>query len=282
MIKIKRDDIEDIASEYFDKIKKIERRKISSMHKIFIENLEKIVLCKSSELEDIIINFKNNFSENSNEFSRFKNYMQNQYKTFIYKNGLWLAERLNVNTCPYCNRQYTFTIDSKKKIRPQFDHFYPKSKYPYLALSFYNIIPCCSVCNHIKREKEIDFHPYIKGFDNEFLFSVNHLDYILGKNKIVILLKNRDNENIKNRNIETFALNELYAQHKDYVQEIIDKAYAYNDDYYNGIIETFSSIGKSPSEINRLIFGNYLEIVELEKRPLSKLTKDIIEQIGIK
>ncbi|MCL2651848.1 MAG: hypothetical protein FWD60_12620 [Candidatus Azobacteroides sp.] len=61
-----------------------------------------------------------------------------------------------------------------------------------------------------------------------------------------------------------------------------DKAYAYNDDYYKGIIKTFSTIGKSSSEINQLIFGNYIETAEHEKRPLSKLTRDILEQIGLK
>ncbi|MDR0605666.1 MAG: HNH endonuclease [Bacteroidales bacterium] len=280
MIKIERDNIESIASDYFDKIKIIKRRKMSSMHKVFIDNLEEIVLCKSFEFENIISKYNSDFSENNYEFETFKKYMKNQYKIFIDENGLWLAEQLKVNVCPYCNRQYTFTINSKKKTRPQFDHFYPKSKYPYLALSFYNLIPCCPVCNSMKNEDMIDCHPYVKGFDNEFLFSFNHLDYILTQKEIEIILKSTNNR--MNRNIETFALNELYAKHKDYVQEIIDKAYAYNDDYYNGIIETFSAIGKSSSEINRLIFGNYIEIAEHEKRPLSKLTKDILEQIRLK
>jgi hypothetical protein len=137
------------------------------------------------------------------------------------------------------------------------------------------------VCNHIKKEHEIDFHPYLKGFDNEFRFSVNHLDYIFGKAEIMVLLKNTSNQEKQNRNIETFALNDLYNQHKDYIQEIIDKAHIYNDDYYNGIIETFTAIGKSASEINRLIFGNYIETAQHEKRPLSKLTKDVLEQIGV-
>lgn len=32
----------------------------------------------------------------------------------------------------------------------QFNHFYDKGTYPYLALSFYNLIPSCSTCNSSK------------------------------------------------------------------------------------------------------------------------------------
>ena len=32
-------------------------------------------------------------------------------------------------------------------MRPQFDHWFPKKKYPLLAISFYNLIPCCTYCN---------------------------------------------------------------------------------------------------------------------------------------
>jgi len=37
--------------------------------------------------------------------------------------------------------------------------FIPK-KYPLFALSLYNLIPACAVCNNIKGEHEISFHPY--------------------------------------------------------------------------------------------------------------------------
>ena len=44
-----------------------------------------------------------------------------------------LAENLNRRSCTYCNRTYTTTMRSckgKKLMRPQFDHWFPKSKYP--------------------------------------------------------------------------------------------------------------------------------------------------------
>jgi len=319
MIKIERDNIEEdygsIAAEYFDELKKYMKKSTAErpfLYNFLISSGElrfDILFCKPEKFKGIIEDFhdrhkteiqkykeiekriktatnkvdKENFEKElkTTEYYKFCKYMNDRYEYFIDKNGSWLSKELKVDTCPYCNRQYTFTVNSKKKTRPQFDHFYPKSKYPYLALSFYNLVPCCPVCNHIKGEDEIDFHPYIKGFGNDFQFSVNYWDYIFRNDEVKVLLKNKKNKKTRNRNIEIFALNELYTQHKDYVQEIIDKAHAYNDDYYNGIIETFSAIGKSSSEINCLIFGNYIDTVDHEKRPLSKLTKDILEQIGL-
>lgn len=65
----------------------------------------------------------------------------------------WLQRQLGVRVCPYCNRMYTTTLFGEDKIRPDFDHFYPKSKYPYLAVSLFNLIPSCSMCNKRKGDK---------------------------------------------------------------------------------------------------------------------------------
>lgn len=65
----------------------------------------------------------------------------------------WLQRQLGVKVCPYCNRMYTTTLFGEDKIRPDFDHFYPESKYPYLAVSLFNLIPSCSMCNKRKSDK---------------------------------------------------------------------------------------------------------------------------------
>ncbi len=89
----------------------------------------------------------------------------------------WLQRQLGVKVCPYCNRMYTTTLFGGYKIRPDFDHFYPKSKYPYLAVSLFNLIPSCSICNRKKgntaevfhkKEKNEKFsiiYPYDESFD---------------------------------------------------------------------------------------------------------------------
>lgn len=57
---------------------------------------------------------------------------------------------LNLRICPYCGRAFIYGVQrvgSKTVVKPQIDHFLPKSKYPFLALSFMNLIPSCQTCN---------------------------------------------------------------------------------------------------------------------------------------
>lgn len=65
------------------------------------------------------------------------------------------------------------------KILFDLDHFYLKSRYPFLSLSFYNLIPCCGLCNSRFRSTK-DFNitthinPYYESFDDNYLFEFNH------------------------------------------------------------------------------------------------------------
>ncbi len=102
----------------------------------------------------------------------------NYKKSYQTENtAYWLQRQLRVKVCPYCNRMYTTTLFGENKIRPDFDHFYPKSKYPYLAVSLFNLIPSCSMCNtkkgntaevihkKVKEENISIIYPYDESFD---------------------------------------------------------------------------------------------------------------------
>ena len=101
----------------------------------------------------------------------------------------WLQSQLCVKVCPYCNRMYTTTLYGKKRIRPDFDHFYPQSIYPYLAVSLFNLIPSCGICNKaksdnaeitkdiiIKKEKEINAYKEKKSIIYPYDESYNDLN----------------------------------------------------------------------------------------------------------
>jgi len=283
MIKIERNNLDVIASNY---LKRLQGKRYYKSGKLvrghFIDNMERIVLATPKDFTTIVTEFTNKFKVQGAESSDdFKTYMENQYNMMRGEHGYWLLNELNVKVCPYCNRQYTFTIKDKK-VSPELDHFYPKSKYPFLALSFYNLIPACSVCNHTKLEEEIDQNPYLVGFNDNSKFRMrtkdgndNSLDWALEK-EIEIYFTNT------NRNIDVFSLKEIYNEHIDFVKEIIDKAQAYNHSYYNSLIDSYKGLGKQEEDIDRFVWGNYLEKAEHEKRPLSKLTKDILQQLNLK
>ena len=91
------------------------------------------------------------------------------------------VKELGLNSCPYCNRNYTFVVDSENgKLRPEIDHFYPKSIYPFLAMSFFNLIPSCSICNHTKSDmiKENLENPYeIKADSYKFTYRPTTVEF---------------------------------------------------------------------------------------------------------
>ena len=72
-----------------------------------------------------------------------------------------------INYCPNCWKSpfiSTWRLNLKSF---DLDHFFPKSKFPYLKFNFYNLIPICPFCNQkIKKDKNpFDFkwkifHPY--------------------------------------------------------------------------------------------------------------------------
>jgi len=208
-----------------------------------------------------------------------------------------LAKDLGVNVCPYCNRQYTFTMSSSTgKTRPQFDHFYDKATYPYLSMSFYNLVPSCSICNSgFKGSTKFSFdrssHPYIEGFDPDIKFTIKpyNVSFINGKSsayKIKFAISNKAitvNKKYKaGRNIYNFKLVELYNHHKDYVDELIIKARIYNQDYIESLFREFQgTLFGSIEDVKRMIVSNYTNESELGKRVLSKLTADISAELGL-
>ena len=134
------------------------------------------------------------------------------YSTFISgtkSTSYKLATILNRNTCTYCNRLYTQTvivkknngavIDSDRITRPEFDHWFAKNKYPVLALSFFNLIPSCSICNSsIKGSMVFSLanfvHPYVVEQNQGFSFSYLHIS-VNGKS---VTLKAADGSKIEN------------------------------------------------------------------------------------
>jgi len=82
--------------------------------------------------------------------------------------------------------------------------------------------------------------------------------------------------------IETFRLKELYNEHKDIVLELIQKAEIYNDSYIEELMQKYEgSLFKNREDLLRLITCGYVSDEDLHKRPLSKLIKDISEELKL-
>lgn len=195
-------------------------------------------------------------------------------------------KKIEINTCPYCNRNYILYSNNKKIVKPEIDHFFPKGIYPLLAVSFYNLIPCCQSCNGYFGKHEKDSFlislksPYeLNSDDFVFSYKINNISIInplIGKSSVDVLLKTKCL-----KNSEIFNLEKYYQMHQDHVLELIIKSKTkYSDAYKNSLLK-LSKYQLSKSEIDRMIIGNYSLEKEQHKRPLSKMYQDIGKELGL-
>jgi len=226
------------------------------------------------------------------------------YNKFIsHKNNyaIQLAQKLDCKVCLYCNRQFTFTVINKKnrKTRPEFDHFFDKNTNPYLALSLYNLVPACPICNsrlkHRNRfELNSNIHPLIESAEKiiKFKIKTNSIDILDGSTSNIDIEVVKHNKTVTNKdfnrvnkNLNTFLICDLYLKHQDYIIEIIKKGFIYNKSRILEL-ENISTPGgnhlfRSRQEVIELILGNYLSEDRFSDRILSKLTKDVAEQFDL-
>lgn len=252
------------------------------------DNLRKVLIGTPEELDIIKDNFSSKkYRESLNSIINYETWIKTDNKgTYRMYNAYNLAENLDIPICTYCNRMYTKTVinDKAEKVtRPTFDHWFPKTKFPLLQLSFYNLIPSCNICNSgSKGSKIFDieeyFHPYKINNDFKYTFSYEHKDYSKFKFKV------KTDNAFSKRSIEAFKLEEIYKMHED---EIIDLR-TIKDRYSPAYLDSLKTILKgsyassfSDSEIYRLAFGVHLEEYKFDRRPLSKMKRDILKELGI-
>ena len=222
------------------------------------------------------------------------------YDSWTRKNGkrnlYQLVAMMEVNVCPYCNRQFITTVpDGERRVRPQLDHFRNKADYPYLALSINNLIPCCNVCNLLKHDRDEDLlYPYDEEMGDDYVFRAkNHKDDIISlltgtkeaKYKFDLVLERQESckdESLSKRadaSIRTLALRDLYQAHKDYVADLFYQRYVFTDDLLDDIKKQFPDLFGSREDVKRMLFLMDSSPEKWGQRPLAKLTHDIEKQI---
>jgi hypothetical protein len=216
-----------------------------------------------------------------------------------------LAKDLSVSTCPYCNRAFTFTViiddtsgkktKQNKIIRPQFDHFYSKSRYPFLGIAFYNLVPSCSICNStLKGETEMSIdthcHPYVEGYEDVYFFEtgVSVKDYLAkGKPPLAIKFNPRGTANSKLKGRakathEVFEISTIYPYHADIAEEMFlrstEDSEKVIDSYWNQISAGGKYMFSHKHEVYRHFIGNFYMTSDFYKRPLSKFQHDILKE----
>lgn len=198
------------------------------------------------------------------------------------KDAYWLLRELKVRVCPYCNCVYTTTLPTREELekaerrkefkttRATFDHFYCQSQYPYLAMSLFNLIPSCNICNNNKSSKNQEIiYPYDEEFGKNAVFRLvpdlteenedsNVLHFLTGESDrffvrlmakgVVTLLEKAsleyrlsdiEEEDYRNRiigSMELFHIEELYNELKPEIMDILRNRYYFSDEYIDSVI----------------------------------------------
>lgn len=285
MIKIDTKGLNDLVEKHYIKLK----NKFTNFPDMSRFTLEEVLKAKPEKLQEIALWFDTLSETEKKQFD----FIKQLYKNFTAKKQEYdayeLAKELNINTCLYCNLNSIYTViknNNKKITRPTFDHFYDKSNYPILALSFYNLIPSCHACNSSLKGREkfsikTYLHPYIDSFNAlaKFQLHVKKSSFFYEEGGFDIELKTEDKRAEKHK--EIFELEKRYEKHKDTVLELIQKRAIYPDSYIEELASNYSSVFKNPEDVLRLITCGYVEDRDLDKRPLSKLIKDISEELEL-
>jgi hypothetical protein len=300
MIKIHLENEEEILKNHVEKVQQyINFEVLQNREKSFIkQNIEYILKAKPEEFEKVISIIKQNNIDNSRLKKAFVGgkdcggsigYTKFSSKGTTTYNAYDLAQKLKINVCPYCNRNYTFTIKDKnsKSTRPDFDHFYDKGTHPVLALSFYNLIPSCILCNsRLKSTAKFStithLHPYKDSFNDyaKFRLKIINSKFFYDEKGFDLKLETIDDKAKKIK--EDFALETLYQEHKDIVLELIQKREIYPDSYIDDLFHQYEgTLFKNREDVLRHITGGYIEDKDINKRPLSKLIKDISEELDL-
>lgn len=276
----------------------------------FCKNLKSYSLATKDELKNKQKEYKRKTKRHKELHKQLKHIFIRLYSAFTSQDNVVEGENmcvayktlniLNLRVCPYCNRAYTFAVyGEKKNVRPQFDHFYDKVTYPTLALSYYNLVPSCPICNHTKRSDSLKINPYFDEFEGTFKVSEKKTNkgngakskkYKVPKPLSMSALFNKDewgdicyytDDKSEKDDMKTLGLDGLYAEHIDYVEELLGKVQAYNEVACRGVVDTFQGAGHSPKQVRDFIFGNDIANARNNNRPLSKLTRDILIQAGV-
>lgn len=242
--------------------------------------MESIINFSSDENSKVIVSFKDFLLNNIFGYYSFRSNKFNSIFSYgIFKEILY---------CPYCNIQEIQFIKREVNRKSQrvieyqalfdLDHFLLKSKYPYFSLSFFNLIPCCAVCNsRIRGSKDFfigkNYHPYNDNFDEICRFKIDVDSYLSDKEDICIDL-NKGFEFFQ-KTIDDMHLISLYStNNREQLKTIVDK-YRNNQTY--GFLSVYIEVIR---RIKADFFKSHIPFVKKDilKKSRCKMLRDIFRE----
>jgi hypothetical protein len=193
---------------------------------------------------------------------------------------------MSLKYCPYCNADtvYAFRKDNKNrtKVVSALDHFYPKSKYPYLALSLYNLIPACSRCNsQMKGGADMTkvANPYIEDVHRHVVFFpvIDKVASPLNRSCSMAILPRHGCSSKAIEFVRRFELESFYSSaFAEDAWLCMEKVRSFTPEFRLDIARRINQ--SDPRLVETLLFGMPLSEDEINKTRLGKMTLDIVER----
>ncbi|MGE8426271.1 MAG: hypothetical protein ACN6O7_00275 [Sphingobacterium sp.] len=285
----------------------LNKNKVNAYINKIINEYDDILIADPNRIEELISEFEQLIPAN-NITQKFSEDIVDalRYNALREKEFIMIIQELGIKTCVYCHAQLTVVIDKdryernykdlgvkKGDIRTrrgflELDHRHAKSKYPFLATSFYNLYPVCGNCNRAKSDKKSPFDLYTNSEELDILkFSIKDSSTVLSLvnndyNQIEIEITTQNlSKADSDLYMQTFDIQGIYDTQKDLIHELLYKKVVYTDKYKNELIEEFKDLFPDKSIIDRLIIGNYDKPEDVHKRPMAKFVQDIARDIEL-
>jgi len=201
--------------------------------------------------------------------------------TFVRNRGL--------NVCPYCGRQWIDIAEVDGRLsKPNIDHFLPKSKYPFLAMSFFNMIPACDTCNKIENKGEMDpvvypryemklLNPY-EFYDQAVTFSYEYNGRGENDERNFKVNSEAENEKLDEGYLTGLKLRAFYANRQKEVKDVYKRFTTASNSWGKFL----HNLGVKPSflqDIEERTLGYRLDENEASQRLMYKFKKDLLAQL---
>ena len=237
--------------------------------------LEKFLLADVDSLRKMTEN------EAALQFDQFKKLYINRFSAGADKyvdnatqyNAYTFVKNLGITVCPYCDEEFLDILESEEKgtIRTsEIDHYFPKSKYPALAMCFYNLIPSGQNCNGIKLQQALGMNPFEPNIE---ACTSLHPDIPIGINMENVPVKNCTihfhPQSGMMKNVDVLRLEERYERHKPLARHYLLLKQQYPDEK----IAEYVRLGVFPSaeDAYRILYG-----VSSKDAILQKLKRDLV------
>lgn len=202
-----------------------------------------------------------------------------------------------VRVCPYCNAEtvYAYKVSGGKFkiVKSSFDHYFPQARYPFLALSLYNLIPACSRCNTSfkgdKYEGLLEMaHPYASdegihdGMKYRLLFKdAKAISNCQAEGLEGVLLTERGvigsfEKGIRQERL--FKTSETYtALYRPVAADALWKSLRYSSAYLDLMAKKLKRSGMTRDRLERLMCGASLDAKDINLNCHGKMIQDIYE-----